>query len=220
VLASLLDQIIHSFVTFLVILDPPGVAVIFAGLLRDADDAFRRHTAFQATLIAGAIVIVFGLFGEAVLDALDVSIPAFRIAGGLLLFLLATDMVFARQSGIRKPTEPEEKEVRRQHDVSVFPLAFPLLAGPGALTSVVLSVGRAHGYIETAAVFASLVAALALTLVALLADCQAPRRDRCKCHRSRARRGARRPCRAICRRRHRRHHPGRTLIYRPRLPIF
>lgn len=167
-LASLLDQVVHSFVTFLVILDPLGVAVIFAGLLPDADEAFRRQTGLQATLIAGCIVILFGAFGEAVLNALDVSMPAFRIAGGLLLFLLATDMVFARQSGIRKPTGPEQREVRRQRDVSVFPLAFPLLAGPGALTSVVLSVGRAHGYIESAAVFASLIAALALTFVALL----------------------------------------------------
>jgi multiple antibiotic resistance protein len=94
--------------------------------------------------------------------------PAFRIAGGLLLFLLATDMVFARPSGIRKPTEPEEKEARRQRDISVFPLAFPLLAGPGALTSIVLSVGRAHGVLEIAGVFGSLLFVLLLTLAALL----------------------------------------------------
>lgn len=164
----MLDQIVHSFVIFLVILDPPGVAVIFAALTHDAGDAFRRHAAFQAVIIAGVLLLVFGAIGEPLLAALDVSMPAFRIAGGLLLFLLATDMVFARQSGIRKPTEPEEKEAREQRDISVFPLAFPLLAGPGALTSVVLSVGRGHGVLEIASVFVSLLAVLALTLGALL----------------------------------------------------
>jgi multiple antibiotic resistance protein len=163
-----LDQIVHSFVIFLVILDPPGVAVIFAALTHDADDDFRRHAAFQAIIIAGVLLLVFGAIGDPLLAALDVSMPAFRIAGGLLLFLLATDMVFARQSGIRKPTEPEEKEARAQRDISVFPLAFPLLAGPGALTSVVLSVGRGHDMLEIAGVFVSLLAALAVTLGALL----------------------------------------------------
>lgn len=165
----MLDLIVHSFVTFFVILDPIGVAVIFAGLTPHAAADFRRRTAFQATLIAGFLVLLFGAVGAPVLAALDVTMPAFRIAGGVLLFLLATDMVFARQSGIRTPTEPEEKEVRQQRDISVFPLAFPLLAGPGALTSIVLSVGSAHGLLEVAAVIASLLVVLFLTLAALLA---------------------------------------------------
>ena len=164
----LVDQIVHSFVTFLVILDPPGVAVVFVSLTPGSTNELRRRTALEATLIAGAIVLIFGLCGEWVLETLDVTMPAFRIAGGLLLFLLATDMVFARPSGIRKPTEPEEREVRHQRDIAVFPLAFPLLAGPGALTSVVLSVGSAHGLVESAGVFAALIVALALTLAALL----------------------------------------------------
>ena len=84
------------------------------------------------------------------------------------MFLLATDMVFARPSGIRSPTEPEEKEARRQRDISVFPLAFPLLAGPGALTSIVLSGGQARGFLETAGIIASLLVVLVLTLAALL----------------------------------------------------
>lgn len=165
----MLDEIVHSFVTLLVILDPVGVAVIFAGLTPHASAEFRRRTAYQATLIAGFLVLLFGAIGEPVLAALDVTMPAFRIAGGLLLFLLATDMVFARQSGIRTPTEPEQKEARQQGDISVFPLAFPLLAGPGALTSIVLSVGSGHGALEVAAVIASLLVVLLLTLAALLA---------------------------------------------------
>lgn len=164
----MLNEIVHSFVTFLVILDPIGVAVIFASLTHEAPADFRRRTAFQATLIASVLVLVFGAVGEPLLAALDVRMSAFRIAGGMLLFLLATDMVFARPSGIRNPTEPEEKEARRQRDISVFPLAFPLLAGPGALTSIVLSVSQARSIVETAGIIASLLVVLILTLAALL----------------------------------------------------
>lgn len=164
------DLIVRSFVIFLVIVDPIGVAVIFAGLVPHADKETRRRIATRATIIAGVLILLFGAIGEPVLTALGVTMPAFRIAGGVLLFLLATDMVFARQSGMRKPTAPEESELRRQRDmdISVFPLAFPLLAGPGALTSIVLSVGRAHGFLEIASVFGSMLVVLALTLVALL----------------------------------------------------
>jgi multiple antibiotic resistance protein len=155
-------------VIFFVILDPIGLAMIFAGLTHEASDEFRRRTAIEATAIAAIILLLFAVVGPALLEALDVTMPAFRIAGGLLLFLLATDMVFARQSGIRTPTAPEEEEARRQRDISVFPLAFPLLAGPGALTSVVLSVGQAQGGLETAAIVASLLAVLGLAWAALL----------------------------------------------------
>jgi multiple antibiotic resistance protein len=166
----LLDVIVRSFVIFFVIVDPIGVAVIFAGLIPHADREMRRRIAIQAVTIAGVLIFLFGAIGEPVLTALGVTMPAFRIAGGLLLFLLATDMVFARQSGMRKPTAPEESELRHQRDIdiAVFPLAFPLLAGPGALTSIVLSVGRAHGFLEIASVFGSMLIVLGLTLVALL----------------------------------------------------
>lgn len=167
----LLDVIVHSFVLFLVILDPIGVAVVFAGLAPYEDGEMRRRIAIRSTTIAGLLILLFGVIGGPLLTALDVTMPALRIAGGILLFLLATDMVFARQSGMRKPTASEENELRRQRDmdISVFPLAFPLLAGPGALTSIVLSVGRAQGFLELTCVFGSLLAVLALTLAALLA---------------------------------------------------
>jgi multiple antibiotic resistance protein len=165
----LLDQVVHSFVTFLVIVDPIGVAVIFATLTHQATGELGRRIAWRATVVAGSLILIFGCFGESVLHALGVSMPAFRIAGGILLFLLATDMTFARPSGIRAPTEPEQAEASRTQDISVFPLAFPLLAGPGALTSVVLAVGGAHGGIELAGVAMSVVAVLALALAALLA---------------------------------------------------
>jgi len=166
----LLNAIVRSFVIFFVIVDPIGVAVIYAGLVPHADIEARWRIATRATIIAGVLILLFGAIGEPVLTALGVTMPAFRIAGGLLLFLLATDMVFARQSGMRNPTAPEESELRRQRDmnIAVFPLAFPLLAGPGALTSIVLSVGRAHGFLEIASVFGSMLIVLALTFFALL----------------------------------------------------
>ena len=167
----MLDAIVRSFVTFFVIVDPIGVAVIFAGLAPHADKELRRRIATQATIVAGTLIFLFGAIGDPALAALGVTMPAFSIAGGLLLFLLATDMVFARQSGMRKPTAPEESELRHQRDldVSVFPLAFPLLAGPGALTSIMLAAGRAHGSVEIASVFGAMLIVLALTYGALLA---------------------------------------------------
>jgi multiple antibiotic resistance protein len=158
----------YSLVTLLVIIDPLGTAVIFAGMLRGATDEFRRRMAIQATVIAGSILLAFAVLGAAFLEALGVSLPAFRVAGGLLLFLLATDMVFARASGIRSPTPPEQQEALRSGDVSVFPLAFPLLAGPGALTSIVLLTGRAESALAWGAVILALAIVIALTLAALL----------------------------------------------------
>lgn len=161
--------ILHGFVTFLVTIDPLGVAVVFASLMRDAPEALRRRVAARAMIVATALIAAFAAFGEPLLQALGISMSAFRIAGGVLLFLLATDMVFARPSGIRNPTGPEQEEANRSEDISVFPLAFPLLAGPGALTSVVLLVGGAEGAIGLAGTVLALAVVLALTFAALLA---------------------------------------------------
>lgn len=166
----MLDVLVHSFVIFLVILDPIGVAIIFAGMTPHADEKSRRRIAFQATSIAGILIVLFAAAGEPLLGMLGVSIPAFQIAGGLLLFLLAADMVFARRSGMQRPTAPEESEIRhlRDTDIAIFPLAFPLLAGPGALTSIMLAVGKTQSLFEIGAVFVSLFAVIALAFVALV----------------------------------------------------
>ena len=164
----MLQQTIDSFVTFLVILDPIAVAVIFAGLMRGASADERRRVAWRATTIAGVLMFAFLLGGAFLFQVLGISIAAFRIAGGMLLFLLAIDMVFARPSGIRNPTGAEQAEAAHSEDISAFPLAFPLLAGPGALTSAVLLIGRAHTLPAIIAVVGSLLAVLALTLAALL----------------------------------------------------
>lgn len=157
----------YSFVTLLVIVDPVGTAAIFATMMRGMSEGVRRRTAWHAIAIAGAILLAFALFGNAFLAALGITLPALRIGGGLLLFLLATDMVFARQSGIRSPTRPEQEEAAHSSELAVFPLAFPLLAGPGALTSIVLLMGSAASSVEQAMVITALAAVLALALAAL-----------------------------------------------------
>lgn len=160
--------LIDSFVTFGVVIDPIGTAVIFATLTHDWSRREQRDAALRGVSVATALFLVFAFAGAPLLQALGISLAAFHIAGGILLFLLAIDMAFARPSGIHAPTPPEREEARRRDDVAVFPLAFPLLAGPGALTSTVLLVGRAGTPAMVAAVIAALVVVLVLTLVALL----------------------------------------------------
>lgn len=163
------EQVLYSFVALFVIIDPVGCAAIFAALTRGAPAAFRRSMAWRGTVIAGVLILAFAFGGAALLRALGITLPAFRIAGGVLLFLLAVDMVFARPSGIRMPTATEEAEAEHRADISVFPLAFPLLAGPGALTSIVLLMGRATAPLAAAGVVAALLAVMALTLLLLRA---------------------------------------------------
>jgi multiple antibiotic resistance protein len=150
-----------------VVVDPVGVAVVAGGLTHGLSVELRRSIAWRGTAIAGAILILFAFGGEALLRALGIGVPALRIAGGLLLFLLSIDMVFARPSGIRNPTGPEQAEATHRNDIAVFPLAFPLLAGPGALTSAVLLIGRADNAADAGIVIAALVAVLALALLGL-----------------------------------------------------
>ncbi len=164
----MLAHLLYSFVTLFVIIDPVGNAVIFAGLMRGAPEHLRRLCALRGVFIATVLILAFALGGGALLRALGITLPAFRIAGGILLFLLATEMVFARESGIRRPTALEEEETEQRHDISVFPLAFPLLAGPGALTSIVLLVERAGAPLAELGVIAALVAVMAITLALLL----------------------------------------------------
>lgn len=158
-----------AFVTFLVTVDPFGVAPLFAGLTGHASATERRRMAVRGVAIGSAILIVFALVGEPLLSALGIGLPAFRIAGGVLLLLLAVDMVMARQSGLRAMTPGEDAETHGRSDISVFPLGIPLIAGPGAITSVVLLIGEVTGdVIAQAAIIGVLIAVLIITLVCLL----------------------------------------------------
>jgi len=160
-------HLISAFVTFFVVVDPIGVAVVMGGLTHGLPAGLRHSIAWRGVAVAGVILIAFAFVGEALLHALGITLPALRVAGGLLLFLLSIDMVFARPSGIRNPTGPEQEEASHRVDIAVFPLAFPLLAGPGALTSVVLLMARASATVEGAIVIGALVAVLALAYLAL-----------------------------------------------------
>ena len=169
--AMSIAQWINDLIVLFVVIDPPGLAAMFAALTRGGDGAYRRRMAVKSTLLATGILLVFTLIGSQLLDALDVSMPAFKIAGGILLFLVAIDMIFARQSGLRSATVREQEEARFKEDISVFPLAFPLIAGPGALTTVILLAGNARGHpLEFIAVLIILGLILALAFVALLAS--------------------------------------------------
>jgi multiple antibiotic resistance protein len=152
-----------------VTIDPVGTAPIFAGLTAGQSAAERRRTALRGVVIAAVILLGFALGGELLLAALGIGLPAFRIAGGVLLLLLAIDMVMVRHSGLRTTTDREEEESEGRADISVFPLAIPLVAGPGALTSVVLLMSESgEGMFGKAAVLALLVLVLALALACFL----------------------------------------------------
>jgi len=165
----MVDTLVAAFVTLLVVIDPPGVVPIFAGLTADAPAAERRRMALRGVTLGAGILIVFALGGEVLLRLLGIGLPAFRIAGGILLLLLSIDMVMARHTGLRATTSDEEEEGSHKTDISVFPLAIPLIAGPGALTSIVLLMGRAPDVPGKVAVLAILLGVLALMLVFLLA---------------------------------------------------
>lgn len=166
---SLEHTIGYGFLALFVIIDPVGTAAIFVGLTRGMTEAQSRRMAIRAVVIAGIILLFFAFTGDQLLRALGIGLPAFRMAGGSLLFLLAIEMVFAHQSGLRGLTETESREAVGSHDISVFPLAIPLIAGPGALTTMVLLMGATgNDWIAKLSVVAVLVMVLALTLLLLL----------------------------------------------------
>jgi multiple antibiotic resistance protein len=161
-----LELVFNSFVTLFVVIDPLGLTPVFAALTRDYPEKRRREAAIRGTAIGAVILFLFALVGDVLLDTLGIGLAAFRIAGGILLFLLALDMVFAYPSGVRSRNAHEQEESYEQ-DVSVFPLATPLLAGPGAITTVLLYTGG-RSVAEIATFAGVLLAVLLLTLASLL----------------------------------------------------
>jgi len=134
-----------ALVTLLVTLDPPGLAPVFIALTLGMTDAAKREVALRACLIAFAILAAFAFGGRAVMDALGISIPAFRIAGGLLLFYIAFDMVFALRAERRRELASEAEPIDHIRNVAAAPLAIPLMAGPASITATMLLTGRAGG---------------------------------------------------------------------------
>ncbi len=161
------ELFISAFVTFLVVIDPPGCAPIFASLTSGTAPVHRRSMAIRSVLIAAGILLFFALLGEDLLDALGISLSAFRIAGGIMLFLIAIDMVFEKRTE-RRENRAQEVSASEAEDVSVFPMAIPMIAGPGSIASVMLLMARSDGLEQSLLVLGALLATLALTLLALL----------------------------------------------------
>lgn len=169
--SGMVDTFLYALVALLVIFDPPGTAAIFIAITPGDTEAERRDQAVKAVVISFVVLAGFALAGEWLMRAMGVTLPAFQVAGGILLFLLATDMVMVRDSGLRRTTQRETAEAEAQEtDITVFPLAIPLIAGPGAMTTMVLLRGRAGDDPgQLAAVGAALAVALLATLASLLA---------------------------------------------------
>ena len=165
----MIELYLSALVTFFVVIDPPGCAPIYAGLTNGATPAHRRSMAIRAVVVAAIILFVFAAVGEAMLKALGVSLSAFRIAGGIMLFLIALEMVFEKRTERREDRAAKVAQSPEVEDVSIFPMAMPMIAGPGSIASVMLMMSRNHGLERVAVVLAALATILALTLIALLA---------------------------------------------------
>ena len=157
-----------AFITLAVIIDPPGCAPIFASLTAGTDAAHRRKMAIRSALVAWSILIFFALLGEPLLRTLGISLSAFRLAGGIMLFMIALDMVFERRTERREERAKEIEGTPEAEDISVFPMAIPMIAGPGSIASIMLLTARADGLVEDAIVLGALSLVLLLTLAALL----------------------------------------------------
>lgn len=158
-----------AFTTFFATVAPVDVAVLFAALTPHASQGRRIAMAVRGVLVAAAILFSFALFGNKLLELLGISLAALRVAGGVLLLLMAIDMVFARSSGGVTTTDDEDAEAGHRHDISVFPLATPLIAGPGTMGAAILLYAQAGGDAgRITAVFAALGLILALTFALLL----------------------------------------------------
>lgn len=159
--------LVTAFVTLFVVIDPIGLAPLFIALTRGISAQKRRRIGWRAVAVATFLMTLFGLVGEQILTGIGISLPAFRIAGGLLLFFTAFDMLFERRTERREGQAKDD-----DHDPSVFPLATPLLAGPGALATMILLVGQGEGWLHVLMVHLVMLSVLAIA--ALLFELAGP----------------------------------------------
>ncbi|MDG1431055.1 MAG: MarC family protein [Paracoccaceae bacterium] len=156
-------MLVTAFATLFVVIDPIGLTPLFVALTQGEDSAHRRSVALRASTIGFVVLLLFALFGEAVLGFIGISMSAFRIAGGILLLLTALDMLFERR------TKRREDKVVDLPDPSVFPLATPLIAGPGAIASIILLMGQADGVLGSITVIGVMAVVVALVFVLFIA---------------------------------------------------
>jgi multiple antibiotic resistance protein len=169
----MLDLFLSAFITLFVVIDPPGCAPIYAGLVKGATHRQSTVMAARACVIATLILLVFALFGENLLGALHIELNSFRVAGGIMLFVIALDMVFEKRTQRREERADkilaQNAQTPEVEDVSVFPMAMPMIAGPGSIATIMLLTQRAQGTQQTLVVLAALGAVMVLTLASLAA---------------------------------------------------
>ena len=172
----MLETAIVAFTTFFATIGPVSIAVIFAVMTHDSKADAKKAMAIRGCLIASIILIGFALAGETLLFALGISLAALKVSGGILLLLIAIDMVFARSSGVSSTTDEENREASKKEDISVFPLATPLIAGPGAMGASILLMASAEKDITNQSiVIAALISVIIITFVLLLLASQVQR---------------------------------------------
>lgn len=164
----MLQAMLSGFFVLLVTVGPLEAAAIFAGLTANLDPAARRRLALRSTVIATVLLLGFAFGGGALLAFMHIGLPAFRLAGGFLLMLVAVDLLLVHPSGLTSLTSAETAEAGHR-DIAVFPLAIPLLAGPGSMAAVVLLMTGAHDPLQAAGMGAVVIAVMAVTLASLLA---------------------------------------------------
>ena len=163
------ELFVSAFITLFVVIDPPGCAPIYAGLTKGASAAQARNMALRASFIATAILLFFALLGQELLNALHIQLDSFRIAGGLMLFFIAFEMVFEKRTQRREERAEKVAASPEVEDVSVFPMAMPMLAGPGAIAAIMLLMNEADTPQDSLIVLAALAAVLLITAAALVA---------------------------------------------------
>ncbi|MGF7169720.1 multiple antibiotic resistance protein [Sphingobium xanthum] len=164
----MMELFISAFITLFVVIDPPGCAPIFYGLTTGASTQQRRRMAIRAVIVATLILLAFAAVGEDFLRLLGISLEAFRIAGGIMLFFIAMDMVFEKRTQRREDRAQKIKETPEIEDVSIFPMAMPMIAGPGSIATVMLLMARAQGMEQSFVVLGALAANLVILAVAML----------------------------------------------------
>ena len=167
------ELFVSAFITLFVVIDPPGCAPIYAGLTKQASPAQARNMALRAVAIASITLLIFAFFGEDLLGALHIELDSFRIAGGLMLFWIAWEMVFEKRTQRREERAEkiaaQNEAAHEIEDVSVFPMAMPMLAGPGAIAAIMLLMNEAEGLEQSLVVMGALASVLVITALALVA---------------------------------------------------
>lgn len=164
-----ISALIAAFTTMFIIIDPPGLAPVFIAMTQGMNAAQRRAIAIRACIVSACLMMVFLFLGEAVLGFIGISMDAFRIAGGILLFLTALDMLFQKRQARREDNAAEGLE-EHHDDPSVFPLALPLIVGPGAITTIILLAGQAQGAADFGAIAGVIAVVLIIVFLAFLSS--------------------------------------------------